>query len=497
MQRSKSASRGVLFHSFLALACLFAAAIVLAACSSSSTPPSGMAKVTTTISDPATCQAPNGPYSHVWITISDVQASTSSSNTGWVDLTPALAKAPMQVDLLGQANNQCFLATLGDNLELQAGKYQQIRLILDTSSLGVTNTTDHCNGVGNCVTLTSDPNPLNPTPYPLQLSSEAQTGIKIPSGQIAGGAFTISGGQTKDLNIDFNTCESIVKQPNGKYLLKPVLHAGEVSTTSVSVNGKVVDGQSNPIAGAMVALEQKDPSVPSVDRIVQSAITATDGTWVICPVTGGDPTQPYDVVIVGSNSTGIMQAPAIVTGVSIGSTVGTVSLNLPASVPSTASTATLSGQVTSVTASNSGISMDASVSALETVNGLIYTIPLPMTTTQNLGSLWLNLQTAAQTSQNPACSPGSSYCADYSMQVPVASAYYGSWSASGATLTAPAAPFATYVVDGIAGPASDTSITPAGTIGCTPNELQTPAIVLNSGTTYPAAAPTLAFTQCQ
>ena len=496
MRQCKFTSWGVLFQSLFVLACLFVGAFFVAACSSG-TPTPGTAKVTTTISDPATCQAPNGPYSHVWITISDVQASTSSSDAGWVDLTPALSKAPMQVDLLGQANNQCFLATLGDNLELQAGKYQQIRLILDTTSLNVTNTTDHCNGAGNCVTLSSDPNLLDPTPHALQLSSEAQTGIKIPSGQIAGGAFSISAGQTKDLNIDFNTCESILVEGNGKYLLKPVLHAGEVSTTSVSVNGKVVDSQGNPIVGAMVALEQKDSSAPSVDRIVQSAITASDGTWVICPVTGGNPSQPYDVVIVGSNSGGTMEAPAIVTGVSIGSTAGTVTLSLPATVPSAASTATLSGQVTSVNASNAGISMDVNASALETVNGLIYTIPLPMTTTQNLGSLWLNLQTAAQTSQNPACSPSGTYCADYSMQVPVASAYYGAWAANGATLTAPAAPFATYVVDGIAGPASDTTITPAGTTGCTPNELQTAAIALTSSTAYPTAVPTLAFSQCQ
>ena len=83
------------------------------------------------------------------------------------------------------------------------------------------------------MTLTSDKSPT-PTPYPLLLSSEAQTGIKIPSGQIAVGAFTIAAGQTKDLDIDFLTCVSIVQEGNGQYRLKPVLHAGEVSTTSVS-----------------------------------------------------------------------------------------------------------------------------------------------------------------------------------------------------------------------------------------------------------------------
>jgi hypothetical protein len=47
--------------------------------------------------------------------------------------------------------------------------------------------------------LTSDP---SNTPQALQLSSESTTGIKIPSGQIAGGDFTVASGETKDLNID-------------------------------------------------------------------------------------------------------------------------------------------------------------------------------------------------------------------------------------------------------------------------------------------------------
>jgi hypothetical protein len=56
--------------------------------------------------------------------------------------------------------------------------------------------------------------PANPKP-----------GLKIPFGQIASGGFTIGAGQTKDLDIDFNTCASIVIEGHGQYRLKPVLHA--------------------------------------------------------------------------------------------------------------------------------------------------------------------------------------------------------------------------------------------------------------------------------
>jgi hypothetical protein len=105
------------------LGCLLVAALVIAACNSGSiSTASGMGTVTVMLSDPATCQAPNGPFSHVYVTITDVQAnvsSTASATDGsWVDLTPNLSKSPKQVDLLGLANNKCFLASLGDPMQL-------------------------------------------------------------------------------------------------------------------------------------------------------------------------------------------------------------------------------------------------------------------------------------------------------------------------------------------------------------------------------------------
>ncbi|MFP5249776.1 MAG: hypothetical protein ACLGP3_08115, partial [Acidobacteriota bacterium] len=77
----------------IGLGCVFAAAIVVVACGSgSSTPASGTSAVNVMLSDPATCQAPNGPFSHVFVTITDVQANTSATaaatDSTWVDLTP-------------------------------------------------------------------------------------------------------------------------------------------------------------------------------------------------------------------------------------------------------------------------------------------------------------------------------------------------------------------------------------------------------------------------
>src|SRR5215469_5521952 len=103
------------FFSFIALGAI---TLVVVACSSttmtSTSTGSSMAQVSVRISDPATCQSPGGPFAHVFVTITDVRANVSSTagdnDGGWVDLTPNLSKAPMQVDLLGQANDECFLA---------------------------------------------------------------------------------------------------------------------------------------------------------------------------------------------------------------------------------------------------------------------------------------------------------------------------------------------------------------------------------------------------
>jgi hypothetical protein len=76
------------------------------------------ATTTVTLSDPATCSSSTaGPFSHVYVTVTDAQINASAtagdSDASWMDLTPSLKSSPQQIDLLGQANNQCFLATLG------------------------------------------------------------------------------------------------------------------------------------------------------------------------------------------------------------------------------------------------------------------------------------------------------------------------------------------------------------------------------------------------
>ncbi len=424
----------------------------------------------------------------MWVTITDVKASTnadaSNGDSSFVDLTPSLSSAPKQIDLLGLAGNNCLLASLGDPLQLQAGTYQQIRLYLAPNSATIAN--NACSGAANCVVLNDG------STHTLQLSSEAQTGIKISSGQISsqgsagsGNGFTIAAGQTKDLNIDFNTCISIVTEGNGQYRLKPVLHAGEVSTTSSSINGTVVDSVTGKaVAGpVMVALEQKDSA--GIDRVYMTTMTDSTGAFVFCPLPSGS----YDLVIVGTTTAGASYSPTVVTGVSPGQTLATVQLYAQSSASTTTSTAatplTLNGTITSASAATTAAAtaVDLQVSFLETVTGnLVVTVPVLPTAAQS--SAVLSLATTALST----CAVGTD-CVSYSAVLSNGTPYVGAYAASGATL-ALSSVAAAYKVDAIA-----FNTTAVGTLDCSVSDLTSTAIPL--GTTTTATASTLAFVGCQ
>ena len=477
---------GVLKYKFLGsaliLGALLVTSLVIAACNSGTiSTGSGMGTVSVMLSDPATCQAPNGPYSHVYVTITDIKVNVSATaadgDNSWVDLTPNLSKSPKQVDLLGLADNHCFLASLGDTLQLQAGTYQQIRVILAPNTANVSG--NACGSSANCVMLTSD---SSNTPHPLLLSSEAQTGIKIPGSQISSGGFTIAAGQTKELDINFLTCESIVQQGNGQYRLKPVLHAGEVSAISSSINGTVVDSATGKAVNGTVyvALEQPDTTTAKVDRVYMYQKANADGTFVFCPLTGG----PYDVVIVGTTAGGQFYQPTIITGVTVGSTPGTVKLYLP---PATQN-ASLSGVVSAQTSANAGAVADVQLSALETVNTATYTIPLPPTSTQSSATLGVETVPAVSPATCPATT-GTADCVSYTMNLPSGAVNIGAWAASGPTLTL-TTNFATYSVDGIA-----TIPGSGGASDCNPSEITVAGPALTAVALNPTGI-NLAYKSC-
>ncbi len=446
---------------------------VLVSCSRSSQ----TGTVTTSISDPATCGSPQGLYRHIYVTVSDVQISqsTSNGNSGWRDLAPDLQNNPLQVDLLGTAN-QCFLATLGTT-GIPVGSYEQIRVILANNGVSVNN--NKCGTAANCLMLTSDP---SNTPIPLQLSSESHTGIKISSGQIAGGQFVVKAGGTNDLNIDFDACASIVVEGNGQYRLKPVLHAGEIDAQSnaTAITGTVVDASGAPIVGGntVVALEQNDGT--GLDRVIMEAVPASSGAFSFCPIPAGT----YDVVVSTVDGNGVVYAATVITGVKATDALG----NVP--VIAAGNPATIMGQITTTTGST-GTAADLQVAAMQsiTVNNLpvLVTIPLAQQSAATLG---------LTTVSGSSCPRGTD-CASYTFYMAAATPSIGAFvSGQNQTPAPPTLGSANFTVDATAFiPGS------AGQPDCSQPELQTSQTLGGAPlTVIPGVSLTaqkLAFTGCQ
>lgn len=460
---------------FLFLTVIAATAILVVGCGSS-----GNATISTSLSDPATCGPPQGTFSHIYVTVTDVEisqsATASANDSGWTDLTPKLKSNPVQVDLLGVAN-QCFLATLGSQ-GIPAGNYQQMRVILDNNGVGVAN--NKCGtAMANCIMLKNDP---SQTPIALQLSSEATTGIKIPSGQIAGGQFTVKAGDNKDLNIDFNACASIVRQGNGQYRLKPVLHAGEVQaqSTSTAISGKVVDSATGvAVSGGttVIALEQVDSN--NIDRVIMQTVAVSDGSFSFCPVSAGT----YDVVVSAVDGSGSVYAASVITGVQPGDNLQ----NIPITVAGLA--ASVQHLITTSTGS-AATAADVEVAALQSITEMVNNVPTTVMITTPLASQWS--ATADFTTQALGSCPTQTNCMTYTLALPAATPGVGGFTSNQdqKVTTLPVVGAAAFTIDVetfVPGAATQTG-------DCSPSEMQTSPLNVTPGATF--TAPTLAFTGC-
>jgi Domain of unknown function (DUF4382) len=408
---------------------LLIAAVIASCGGSSSVSTSGTGTVHVGLTDPPSCAFPNGPYEHAYVTIRSVQAHTNASAgdgaAGWQELAPQLNNQPMQIDLLGAGSNACLLATLGSNV-VPAGTYQQFRLLLvsNDGSGGALPLTNQCAGHGfNCAIL------HDTTIHELRLSSQANTGLKIPPGQIVGGPITVMPEQSIDLNIDFNACGSIVVQGNGQYRLKPALTAGQVSTTNNNISGQVVDSATNlPLVGGtvLVALEQTDGA--GTDVILQQAAADATGHFNFCPLPPG---TIFDVVAVGIDGSGVAYNATIAVGVPGGTSLGIMPLTAETG-PSTDPTR-LQGFVTATTGSSSA-TIDSSVSALQTimVNGAMRHVTIPAE-----GGSTPHISVESDTTC-PAGAPVNANCAQYTLVEPASNPRVGIFSAGMITYAAPA-----------------------------------------------------------
>lgn len=417
-----------------AIAGLIAVALILVTCSNTNTTGkiiNGMATINVSLSDPPSCSPPAGSFKSVFITIRSVQAHTSATadnnSPGWVELVPSLNTQPVQVDLLNLPNNgACLLTQLGSNTALPAGDYQQIRLLLvaNSPSSNVTLTSNGCAGLGqvfNCVVEGSNTAELD-------LSSQANTGLKIPPGQVVGGPIHVAAGQTVDLNIDFNACASIIQEGNGMFRLKPTLTAGVVSTNTTGIKGQVVDSVTmQPVAGATVALENQDNS--GTDRIFMEAVTDSTGHFIFCPLPMG---AVFDVVA-DAVSGGTAYNATVVVNVPGGTDVG--ALSLVAETGTTKGPATIQGIVTALNGT-AGANIDVTTSALQTISlsgGATRPITIPLLT----GST-SNVAVESATPCPTMGAPKGAFCAQYTLVVPASNPEVGTFASGKITFTPPA-----------------------------------------------------------
>jgi hypothetical protein len=443
--------------------------------------------VSTTLSDPPTCKGPLAPsdlqFDNVWVTITEVRIHLSDDaqdgSSGWQTL--AELDPPLQIDLLSGTPGVCILSELGVANELPVGNYQQIRLHLLANDADPADGPDPnaCESVGgfNCAQVSGGSLEL------LNLSSQANTGLKIPPGQIAGGGLQLEEGQAADINIEFDACSSIVEQGDGSLRLLPTLHAGEVSAadtingTLVKVTGVDTTEPFTDVTG-LVFLEQLDGD--NIGRVILDQQTSPTGSFSLCPVSEGT----YDLVAAAMDGSTTYNA-TITLGVDAGTAVG--------DIPMTPEGDTVPGEINGlVTTQNggSGVPADIKLSPLQEVDSTFYTIP-------TFGSSNTMFVTDPNGDDGNPCPDSDTDCFRYTLFVPASDAQVGTFDAGGTTYApADATADVEYQVLAEASVPDSEPVEPS----CTPSSLtavnddSASPLVVTAGT--PVTAETLAFTGC-
>lgn len=228
--------------------------------------------------------APASAYEQVVVTINEVRVHRSDTaeegDGGWETLDVGEGVLPLQVDLLELRNG--VLEPLGD-IELEAGRYSQIRLVL------AENPRNGNGQLANYVVVEGDP-----TPHPLTTPSAQQSGVKLIH------PFEVPDGKTVELVLDFDAARSVVEAGKGsasvKYLLKPT-----IAVIATVVGEEVVKAEfggafaGDDIAradGASVSLQSVEPD--GTVKVVRAGVVEADGTWNLTPVPAG---TGYNLVV--------------------------------------------------------------------------------------------------------------------------------------------------------------------------------------------------------
>lgn len=431
--------------------------------------------VTLSLSDPATCGG-GAPYTAVYLTITDVEASPNANaapgDSSFVDLTPNLKSAPMQIDLVG-GSSQCILATLANAVQATAQKYAQIRVFLAPDSDAGSISANQCGNYANCAVTSGGTTPI-------AVGTAATNGIAITGAALDGG-FTVSSGATATVNVNFDICADLAANASGQLTLNPALSAGAINAQGDTISGTFQDGTTHaPVTGpVLVALEQNQSGT---DRVLMQTFAASSGSFQFCPVPAGN----YEVVAGAVSSSGGQYSPTAVLQVPNGANLSSPPVPLYAGNGTNGSPATISATVTSSGSGNAPVPVAASLTLQAKVTpsaGATYSLAIPLPAK---AATVFPLATATAST----CAAGTACAGPLTLQAPALFVSFGQYAAGAMLIQNNTNVSAAYLLD-----ARASVLAGAGQPDCTPAEVtQTPGqISPNANLT----APPLAFTGCQ
>ena len=179
---------------------------------------------------------PRDTYEAIYVTIQEIRVN--HDDKGWETLSGPDLNLPQTFNLLELVNG--MIADLGA-VELEAGHYNQMRLMLGTEPVG------EQHDYPNYLILKGGDKQI-----PLKVPSGYQTGIKLVKG------FDIVHKGSTELVLDFDALKSIVKAgKSGKYLLKPTIKV--IESVTYSVEGYLEENGETQLVGANVSAQVYDP----------------------------------------------------------------------------------------------------------------------------------------------------------------------------------------------------------------------------------------------
>lgn len=221
-------------------------------------------------------------YQAIYVTIDEIQVnkndSNGSGNSGWT----TVAAPGKTFNLLQLVNG--VTAALGD-AEIEAGTYQQIRLIIGHHAESANNLLGLPHPYANYVILNDDAN----TVEELKIPSGFQTGIKLVH------KFDVVEDAIVELVLDFDACQSVVETGNGKYLLKPTIKIIETADKT-EVYGEVtalIDSTATNVSNALVSAQLSEGASATIVRSTLTSDGDSEGRYSMLL----SPGQNYNIVV--------------------------------------------------------------------------------------------------------------------------------------------------------------------------------------------------------